>query len=218
MKTATIYVHGLWLNGAEFSLMRRRIAARHGFEGHRFSYRSIGALDETVERLAHFVENVQADRVHFVAHSLGGVVLARFFERERDIPAGRVVFLGSPTVSSVTAQRVARFPMLAPLLGRTVADELVKDCAARAWNASRELGCIAGTRPMGLGRMFSRFGEESDGTVAVSETKLPGHSAHLTLPVSHTGMLLSTVVADQVGAFLASGRFSPPAGAITPPV
>ncbi len=209
MKTATIYVHGLWLNGAEFSFMRRRIETRHGYEGHRFSYRSIGALDETVERLSHFVENIQADRVHFVAHSLGGVVLSRFFERERDVPAGRVVFLGSPTVGSVTAQRVARFPLLAPLLGRTVADELVKDGAARAWRAERELGCIAGTRPMGLGRMFSRFGEESDGTVAVSETKLPGHTAHLTLPVSHTGMLLSTRVADQVASFLQTGSFTP---------
>jgi hypothetical protein len=60
---------------------------------------------------------------------------------------------------------------------------------------------------MGLGRFFARFEEESDGTVCVSETKLPGHTAHMTLPVSHMGMLLSADVARQVGAFLQSGRF-----------
>lgn len=208
MKSAVVFVHGLWLNGAEFTLMRRRLASQHGFEGHRFSYPSVGApLEEIVERLRRFVEKLPAERMHFVAHSLGGVVLTRFFDRASEIPPGRVVFLGSPTVASSTAQRVAQHPLLAPLLGRIVADELVKPCEARAWRAERDLGCIAGTRPMGLGRLFSRFEEESDGTVAVSETKLPGLKAHLTLPVSHTGMLLSTRVADHVGEFLAHGQF-----------
>ena len=210
MKTAAVFVHGLWLNGAEFTLMRRRLAARHGFEGHRFNYRSVGPLDDSVARLEEFVRRIDAERVHFVAHSLGGVVLTRFFERISGLPSGRVVFLGSPAVGSATAQRVARHSLLAPLLGRTVADELVNPCGARTWCADRELGCIAGTRPMGLGRLFARFDEESDGTVAVSETKLPGHTAHLTLPVSHTGMLLSTRVADQVGEFLESGAFLEP--------
>ena len=62
---------------------------------------------------------------------------------------------------------------------------------------------------MGLGRLFTSFEEEFDGTVGLSETKLPGHSAHLALPVSHMGMLASGQVAKQVGLFLSSGRFEP---------
>ena len=77
--------------------------------------------------------------------------------------------------------------------------------AGNAW----ELGLIAGTRPMGLGRFFANFDEDCDGTVAVSETKLPGHKAHLALPVSHMGMLVSPVVARQVASFLGDGRFDP---------
>ena len=207
--TAVVYVHGLWLNGAEFTLMSRRLKAEYGFETHRFRYPSVGApLDAITDRLSRFIARIAADHVHFVAHSLGGVVLCRFFEEARSIPEGRVVFLGSPTVGSDTARRVARYRLLAPLLGRTVADELVNPARERRWICSRELGCIAGTRPMGLGRLFSRFDELSDGTVAVSETKLPGHKAHLTLPVSHTGMLLSSQVAREVGSFLDSGHFS----------
>ena len=64
---------------------------------------------------------------------------------------------------------------------------------------------------MGLGQFFARFDEDCDGTVGVSETKLPGHTAHVTLPVSHMGMLASPVVARQVGEFLEQGRFSVPA-------
>jgi hypothetical protein len=88
-----------------------------------------------------------------------------------------------------------------------VTDELVRPSRVHEWRCDRELGCIAGTRPLGLGRFFARFDEECDGTIGVSETKLPGHKAHLTLPVSHMGMLLSTAVADEVGEFLATGRF-----------
>ena len=95
------------------------------------------------------------------------------------------------------------------LIGRMVINELVTPTGAREWRSERELGLIAGTRPIGLGRFFARFEEDCDGTIGVSETKLPGHTAHTTLPVSHMGMLTSRAVADQVGEFLTSGRFRP---------
>jgi hypothetical protein len=118
-----------------------------------------------------------------------------------------VVLLGSPTVRSKAAERVGRLPVLARLVRGVVSDELLNS-RTREWRCDRELGCIAGTRPMGLGRLFARFDEDCDGTVGVSETKLPGHTAHMTLPVSHMGMLMSPLVAAQVGAFLENGRFS----------
>jgi hypothetical protein len=104
---------------------------------------------------------------------------------------------------------VARHPWLRRVIGPLVSSELVENCDPRHWNCGCELGLIAGTRPMGLGRFFARFEEDSDGTVAVSETKLPGHTAHLVLPVSHMGMLVSSHVARQVGGFLTEGRFAP---------
>jgi hypothetical protein len=91
-------------------------------------------------------------------------------------------------------------------LGRCVAEELLTE-RSRRWAVSRELGIIAGTRPMGLGRLFTKFDEDSDGTVAVSETRLPGATDYLTLPVSHTGLMYSQRVAREAGAFLQTGRF-----------
>jgi hypothetical protein len=78
----------------------------------------------------------------------------------------------------------------------------------RAWSGARDLGIIAGTRAVGLGQLVVRFNEPSDGSVAVSETRLPGATDHITLPVSHFGMLLSARVAREAGAFLALGHFS----------
>jgi pimeloyl-ACP methyl ester carboxylesterase len=206
--SAVVFVHGLWLTGAESLLLRRRIAATHGFTCHSFTYRTVSnSIQPVIEKLAQFVSRIDADRVHFVGHSLGGIVLHRYFESATNLPPGRVVFLGSPAVKSKTAETVGRMPVLSRMIGRMVADELVTP-RAREWRCDRELGCIAGTRPMGLGRFFARFEEECDGTIGVSETKLPGHTAHLTLPVSHMGMLLSSDVAREVGEFLARGRFS----------
>jgi pimeloyl-ACP methyl ester carboxylesterase len=210
-KTAAVFVHGLWLTGAESLLLRRRIAANHGFTCHSFTYRTVSnSVQPVIDQLTQFVSRIDADRVHFVGHSLGGIVLHRYFEQVRDLPPGRVVFLGSPTVKSRSAERVGRLPVLRSMIGRMVTEELVTPTSAREWRCERELGCIAGTRPMGLGRFFASFDEDSDGTVSVSETKLPGHTAHVMLPVSHMGMLASSAVAVQVGTFLETGRFAGP--------
>jgi len=209
MKTAVVFVHGLFLNGSEFTLLRRRLTATLGFEAHRFSYPTVrGSMTATLTQLSQFVKRIDADRVHFVGHSLGGVVLCRYFQRERCERGGRVVLLGSPLVESRSAQAVARHAWLRRVVGPLVAEELLQPCEPRTWRCERELGLIAGTTPMGLGRFFAQFQEPSDGTVAVSETRLPGHTAHLSLPVSHMGMLISRPVAAEVSEFLAHGRFT----------
>ncbi len=208
MKTAVVFVHGLFLNGAEFTLLRRRLGAAHGFEAHRFSYPTVrGSIAATLAQLTRFVTGIDADRIHFVGHSLGGVVLCRYFERERCERVGRVVLLGSPVVESSSARAVARHQWLRRVLGPLVAEELLEPCDPRTWNCGRELGVIAGTRPMGLGRFFARFDEPSDGTVAVSETRLPGHKAHLAHAREPHGTAGSGLVARQVANFLDDGRF-----------
>jgi len=90
---------------------------------------------------------------------------------------------------------------------RCVAEELLTE-QHRELSSARELGIIAGTRAMDSAGSWCDFGEANDGSVAVSETRLPGASDHITLPVSHMGMLLSARVARETGGFLAHGHFS----------
>jgi pimeloyl-ACP methyl ester carboxylesterase len=208
MTSAAVFVHGLWLNGAEFTLLRRRLARERGIVGHRFSYPTVrGSMDETVAQLARFVDRIDAEHVHFIGHSFGGVVLCRYFQKHPCSRPGRVVILGSPLTGSRSARTVARNALMRRMIGPLVNAELVDECEPRSWACQNELGVIAGTSAMGLGRLFTKFDEEFDGTVGVSETKLPGHKAHLALPVSHMGMLANRTVARHVGEFLARGRF-----------
>lgn len=76
------------------------------------------------------------------------------------------------------------------------------------WDGARELGVIAGTRPLGVGRLAPGLGRPNDGTVAVAETKLVGMTDYAELPVTHTWLLYSRPAARQVCAFLATGRFT----------
>jgi pimeloyl-ACP methyl ester carboxylesterase len=204
---AVVYVHGLWLSGQEAFLLRRRIESARGCVWHNFSYYSVWqSLAEITRALDAFVRGLGAPHVHLVGHSLGGLVILRCLEQYRDLPPGRVVFLGTPALASRTARRVGRFRIGRAVMGPVVAAELLRD-HERSWRSDRELGLIAGNRSLGAGRLMSDFDGENDGTVAVAETRLPGATAHLTLPVSHTGMLLSARVAREVGSFLDHGRF-----------
>ncbi len=203
-----IFIHGLWMSGAESRWLRRRLEARFGFETTTFGYRTVSEpLDTVLERLLQTIEAARADRLHVIGHSLGGIIGYRFFERFHDLPPGRVVFLGSPLCGSQAARGFQRFDLGRRMTGPLVTQELLGQ-AERRWTAGRELGLIAGTRPMGLGRLFAGFNEPNDGTVAVRETRLEGATDHVTLPVSHLGMMVSARVADECGRFLRKGRFS----------
>jgi pimeloyl-ACP methyl ester carboxylesterase len=208
MATAdVVYVHGLWLTGHESLVLRRRLEREFGYRVHPFHYRTVSApMAEVTERLADFVRELAPTTLHFVGHSLGGLVIYRMLERYPDHPPGRVVFLGTPAVASRAAVRTARMRWAAPLVGRCASEELLTE-HARKWQATRDLGIIAGTRRLGLGQFVAHFDEDCDGTIAVSETRLPGATDHITLPVSHMGMLLSARVATEVGTFLEKGRF-----------
>jgi pimeloyl-ACP methyl ester carboxylesterase len=208
-KESLIFIHGLWMSGAESRWLRRRLEDRFGFETSTFGYRTVSEpLAAVLERLRETVERARADRLHVIGHSLGGIVGYHFFERFRDLPPGRVVFLGSPLCGSQAARGLERFSFGPRIIGRVAAEELLGE-PQRCWTADRPLGVIAGTRPVGLGRLFAGFREPNDGTVAVRETRIDGAADQLLLPVSHLGMMLSNRVADECGRFLRDGRFGP---------
>jgi len=203
-----VYLHGLWLAGHESFVLRRRLQDLYGFDVAVFSYPSLSAtMAEVTTRLQTFVEKQSPAQLHLLGHSLGGLVAYRFLESFPEQPPGRVVFLGTPAVASRAASRASRARWAKMLLGRCVAEELLT-ARNRRWAAPRALGIIAGTRRVGLGQFVAQFDEPSDGTVAVSETRLPGATEHITLPVSHMGMLLSARVARETGEFLTHGHFS----------
>ncbi|HTX23783.1 MAG TPA: alpha/beta hydrolase [Steroidobacteraceae bacterium] len=204
-----VHVHGLWSSHLDSILLRARLAGAFGFDVRAFRYPAVSrSMAEVVERLARFIGALQPTSLHLVGHSLGGLVIYRFLERFPEQPPGRVVFLGTPSVSCRAALGMARWPGGVALLGQCVAEELLLE-RERRWRHPRPLGIIAGTRPLGMGHLVARYRGENDGTIGVSETRLPGATEHLTVRASHMGMLLSARVARLTGTFLREGHFAP---------
>jgi pimeloyl-ACP methyl ester carboxylesterase len=204
--TSIVTVHGLWMGGAAMGVLRRRLEPL-GFTVHEFSYSSITcSLGDCTDALAEFVERIPGDTVHFVGHSLGGVLICALLERALPTRMGRVVCLGSPFRGSKTAARLMRWPGGRHLVGKCLVDVNARG-GFGAWRAGVEVGCIAGRLPFGVGRLVGPFPDPNDGTVAVDETMIAGLADHIVLPVSHVALLWSARVAAQVEHFIERGRF-----------
>lgn len=202
-----VIVHGLWMNSLSMELMRRRLAVQ-GFSAHVFRYASVTSdLATNAARLADFAAAVPGDTVHFVGHSLGGVLIGAMLEHAPAERPGRVVGLGSPFAGSQIGARVAGWGAAgARFIGKSIG-ALNARGGFGSWQAPQELGLIAGDRPYGVGRLLGGFNEPNDGTVALSETRVPGAADYIVLPVTHTSMLWSRLVLEQALAFLETGRF-----------
>lgn len=206
MTETVIVAHGLWLPGVETKLLRNRLR-NAGFSPLLFMFPTLrGTLEQNVKRLAAFARKAHGDRVHFVGYSLGGVITLRMLAERPPRLVGRVVCLGSPLTGSRVATRVGQTAFGKKIVGRSLAEH-VANGGLEHWDLDIELGIIAGTRSFGVGRFVETLDAASDGTVQVSETRLAGAKAHMTLPVTHTQLLFDRSVAQQTVHFLRHGCF-----------
>lgn len=203
---AVVVVHGLWVHGLAMELMRRRIA-RCGYRAVAYSYPSMRlTAADNVERLVAYCRGLAAPRVHLVGHSMGGVIVLRALEGAAGFTPGRVVLTGAPVAGSHAARRLARLPGGRTALGRSMPEWM--EAATFAARDGREIGVIAGCKAIGIGRIVAPDLERPcDGVVSVAETRFPGMRDHIVLDVSHSGMLVSRLVARQICAFLRDGAF-----------
>lgn len=206
-----ILAHGVWMSGPEMLFVKFRLEREHGFDGHLFSYPSMTAsLDENAELLADYIRDRSFSDAHIVAHSLGGVVALRTLSLYPELTSGRVVCMGSPLTGSRAADHLNQHDWGNTILGNTLTEGVIDESAiewATGVTEQRDVGVIAGTLGIGLGKLVTKFDGENDGTVAVSETLLPGVRDHIRINVSHTGLVLSRTAADQAAAFLKRGAF-----------
>lgn len=198
-----VLIPGLGLGGLELSLLARRLK-RRGY--HVRVFRHVpwrGDLDKKALLLERFVARIEAKQVHFVGHSMGGTIVLHYLARHTSSRPGRVVVLGSPINGSVVAERLARLPLGMRILGpcmNQVRGELFRI------PSNPRIGGIAGTMPIGVGRLFA-VQSPSDGVVRVDEATHPDMSDKRVLPVSHMGLVMSRRVVELVFRFLQHGTF-----------
>ena len=215
VRGTVLFVHGLWMSGAESFLLKRHLAA-HGWNLRVFPYSSLAEpMPSIAARCARFAQQLSRRTlapVHLVGHSLGGLVIYRMFETgllEPDRFSGdfcRVVFMGTPIQGSRSGRALAGIAPLRALLGNAGTQEFMQEMPRR-WEHKAQLGVIAGDNPHGLGRLLTRLPGPSDGTVAISETDIAGATDRCVVHASHTGLLVNAEAAEQIASFLASGYF-----------
>lgn len=148
-------------------------------------------------------------RLHFVGHSMGGLILRAYLTRYKPARLGRAVMLGTPNSGSELADLVHDLGLHGPILNRagpclrTRRPTSVDTCLG---TVDYPLGVIAGDRsPNPLANII--FHAPNDGMVSVAATHVPGQTDHLVMPVQHATLIYSRPVANQIIHFLRTGEF-----------
>ena len=197
-----LYVHGLWMYLLECWLEQA------GYHTVNFSYPSMTRTPaQNAADLHALLEHQDTPVVHFLAHSMGGLVVRHLFHDHPKQRPGRIVTLGTPHQGSYAA-RMMHQSGLGIFVGQALEEGLMS--GAPAWTAPNQLGSIAGTLNMGFSLLLPGMPEPADGMIAVVETQLPGMTDHICLPVSHMQMLVDPTAVTQACAFFATGRFRHP--------
>lgn len=164
------------------------------------------AQDHVLPPLQRCVGN--ARRVHFVTHSMGGIVLRKLAADGALRAVGRVVMLAPPNGGSEAVDWFGHTGWFRALNGPaglqlgTAPDGFVAQLGA----APFALGVIAGSRT--FNPMSARvFGGASDGKVAVERTKLRGMHGHVVVPATHTFLMRRADVQQLTVRFLQTGSF-----------
>ena len=208
-----VLLHGLARTSMSMNPMQRALDDE-GFETVNISYPS---RDYAVEELADIAipKGLSAcrakddiGRIHFVAHSLGGILLRQYLSEKEIAELGRVVMLGPPNQGSTAVDQLQGFPGFDWLNG-PAGLQLGKgegSVPLRLGPAAFELGVIAGNRT--IDPITSAVLENpDDGRVSVEDTKLDGMTDFVVVDHSHAFMMRMRRPIELTIRFLKNGSF-----------
>ncbi len=208
-----LMLHGLFRSKDSFGDMPERLLEA-GYEATGLNYPSMQeSVRASADRLNLLLDRLEAtDRVSFVTHSLGSIVLrvalaAQPAWRER-VALHRIVLIAPPSKGSAVANLLADFPPYQWLTG-DAGQELTYEAAAELPGLDAPFGIIAGGR--GDGEGYNRLLDgDDDGTVAVAETRLEGALDFMVVDSLHSFVHTNEQSIEGVLAFLENGCFSCP--------
>lgn len=201
-------LHGLARTENSMWLMERELS-NVGYDVINKSYPStIAEVSELSENaIGPILENCHAP-VHFVTHSMGGILVRDWVSRHGIDGIGRVVMLSPPNQGSDLVDKLKDVPGFGMING-PAGMQLGKEpgsLPARLGAYPGELGIIAGTRS--LNPIYSSMlPGTDDGKVAVDDMKVEGMTDWVEIGTSHTFMMMRPEVIRQTIRFLDTGAF-----------
>ncbi len=207
-----VLLHGLARTASSMDKMTDAFSR----EGYRTVNRGYPSCAHPIEQLADSaVESGISDcpetgQIHFVTHSLGGILVRFYFADNHHPRLGRVVMLAPPNQGSEVVDQLKSLPGFKLLNGpaglQLGTDE--KSIPRQLGPIAFELGVIAGSRTINV--ILSQFlTNPDDGKVSVESTRVEGMADFLVMPVSHPFIMRSDDVIHQTLTFIRTGQFSP---------
>jgi len=148
-------------------------------------------------------------KIHFVTHSLGGIIVRHLLEKYPDLPVGRVVMLSPPNKGSELVDTFRNVPILARTINGPAFFQLGtdKDSFVNQLGPVRfECGIIMGNQTWNAFYSTLIPGND-DGKVSVESAKVEGMKEFITLPSNHTFIMRNEEVIRQAAHFIEKGAF-----------
>ncbi|MEN8259320.1 MAG: alpha/beta fold hydrolase [Pseudomonadota bacterium] len=211
-KEHVVILHGL--GRTHFSMAKvERALARAGFRTHNVGYPSTRHDIDTLTKdyIGPVVETCRhqgAESIHFVTHSLGGILVRRYLQTHVLPEGSRIVMLVPPNQGSELAEWLRKFRLYRWLLG-PVGQQLgtEESSVPRSLKpVDAEIGVIAGNDDSFSPFSFL-FEGDNDGKVAVERAKIPEMKDFLIVAQGHAFLMNDAAVIEQILFFLKNGRF-----------
>ena len=208
---AVVLLHGLWRSSYSLKKMENYLTGL-GYHVYNLDYPSTrGDIASLSQHLAAQLENCCLQRhrkIHFVTHSLGGI-LVRAYLKKYPLPAlGHVVMLSPPNQGSELVDVFRDNQWFKALLGPAVIElgTHSQDMPQQLGKVDYSVGVITGN--VSVNPFLAQFFTTSnDGKVAVERAKVSGMADFYVVPRSHTFIMNSPQVWEQVQHFLKYGMF-----------
>lgn len=211
-REGVVLLHGIARRSASLGRMERAFRAE-GFHTLNLNYPGRKAdlasiVAEVAPQVAGFAAGVA--RVHFVTHSMGGLVARGLINRHRPANLGRVVMLGTPNGGSEVADflhRMLPYRLFFGPAGVQLTTFRDRDLVALLGEVDFPLGIIAADRSIWLIESFLILPRPNDGRVSVARTRVAGMTDHLTIHSTHDLLILNRAAIAASLRFIRQGRF-----------